>query len=104
MDEFGLFAVSEFYQTGGCGRRIQRKIYDQSDGFTRRECGDFAKSQPQNLSQFFSSAASLAIYGNSVSQIILDFKFQYSNLRFRSQFGIWNLKTEIYKYANFQRN
>src|SRR5688500_12712383 len=73
MDKLGLSSVSEFQKTGGRGRRIQRKIYDKPDGFARRERGNSAQSQPQNLPKLFSSASAVAVYGNSSGEIILRF-------------------------------
>jgi hypothetical protein len=71
MDKFGVSAVSEFYETAGRCGRIQRQVYDKSDGFARRFGRDAGRAQPQNLSKFFSPASALAVYGNQAGKVNL---------------------------------
>jgi formylglycine-generating enzyme required for sulfatase activity len=58
-----------FRRAGRRNRRIQRQIYDQPDGSARRKRRHVARSQPPDLPQLFSSAAALAIYGNSFGEV-----------------------------------
>lgn len=70
MDEQRVSAVSEFHETGGRARRIQREIYDKSNGSARRERGKAARTQPQNLSKLFSAEFEVAVHGNSPNKVI----------------------------------